>query len=286
MIFINRNRQSLGQFTEQEVADGLQTGTFLPDDLAWKESMESWKPLSTFTDLPPASVSALAQVSPPPTPQAAGPLEPAWERAEYPFSFSAAFETIKDVLSRPGEVFRSMVCEGGYAKPLRFYILVGWLTGAAAIFYQAAASFINPEMFVSGEAKNLSPVTLAGVFVGFAVILPIFLIIGSFVSAGSIHLALMIVGGAKKPFETTYRAMAYSSASVSVLQLLPICGGYLYMIVSMIYGVIALKEAHRTELWRPIAAIVLMLVFCCGIAFGIAALGVGLATAASTAITK
>ncbi|MFZ4598737.1 MAG: YIP1 family protein [Terrimicrobiaceae bacterium] len=280
-IFINRNRQSIGQFTEQEVADGLHAGTFFPDDLAWKESMESWKPLSTFTDLPPPSITAVAQSAPPLVPQPSETVEPAWERAAYPFSFSAAFETIKDVLTRPTEVFRAMACEGGFAKPLRFYILVGWITGAAALLYQAAASLINPEMFVGAEAKNLSQGTLIGVFVGFAVILPIFLAIGSFVSAGSVHLAMMIVGGAKKPFETTYRAMSYASASVSVLQLLPICGGYLYMIVSLFYSVIALKEAHRTELWRPIAAMILMLVFCCGIAFGIGALAVGLAAAAT-----
>lgn len=54
MIFVNRDRQSLGQFTEQDVSNGLADGRFLPEDLAWKEGMEAWQPLSTFTDLPPA----------------------------------------------------------------------------------------------------------------------------------------------------------------------------------------------------------------------------------------
>lgn len=55
MIFLNRDRESLGQFTAQEVANGLESGRFLPTDLAWREGMETWQPLATFQDLPPAN---------------------------------------------------------------------------------------------------------------------------------------------------------------------------------------------------------------------------------------
>jgi len=53
MIHINRNRENIGQFSAQEVADGLKNGRFLPGDLAWRDPMPAWEPLSTFTDLPP-----------------------------------------------------------------------------------------------------------------------------------------------------------------------------------------------------------------------------------------
>jgi hypothetical protein len=53
MIHINRDRESIGKFNDQDVADGLKSGRFLPTDLAWREPMESWQPLATFTDLPP-----------------------------------------------------------------------------------------------------------------------------------------------------------------------------------------------------------------------------------------
>ena len=52
-IFVNRDRQSLGQFTEQEISNGLQSGQFFPTDLAWKDGMETWQPLSSFAGLPP-----------------------------------------------------------------------------------------------------------------------------------------------------------------------------------------------------------------------------------------
>jgi uncharacterized membrane protein len=53
MIHINRDRENIGKFNDQDVADGLKSGRFLPTDLAWREPMTSWEPLSTFTDLPP-----------------------------------------------------------------------------------------------------------------------------------------------------------------------------------------------------------------------------------------
>ena len=66
MIYINRNRQSLGQFDEQDVADGLKSGKFLPDDLAWQEPMAEWKPLSEFINLPaPSALAELPEGLPP-----------------------------------------------------------------------------------------------------------------------------------------------------------------------------------------------------------------------------
>lgn len=53
MIFVNRDRQSLGQFTDQETSNALEKGDLLPTDLGWMEGMEAWQPLSSFTNLPP-----------------------------------------------------------------------------------------------------------------------------------------------------------------------------------------------------------------------------------------
>lgn len=52
MIHINRNRENIGKFNDQDVANGLRSGRFLPTDLAWREPMTTWEPLSSFTDLP------------------------------------------------------------------------------------------------------------------------------------------------------------------------------------------------------------------------------------------
>jgi uncharacterized membrane protein len=58
-IFISRNREQLGQFTEQEVRSGLVTGQFLGTDLAWKEGMAEWQLLSSFNLVPAGNLSSL-----------------------------------------------------------------------------------------------------------------------------------------------------------------------------------------------------------------------------------
>ncbi len=64
MIFVNRDRQSLGQFTEQEASNALASGQLLPDDLAWQEGMEAWVPLSSFENLPPPGASPAVPADP------------------------------------------------------------------------------------------------------------------------------------------------------------------------------------------------------------------------------
>ncbi len=70
-IFVNRDRQSLGQFTEQEISNGLQSGQFLPEDLGWKEGMETWEPLSSFANLPPPGAAVPSSFPAPPVLQSA-----------------------------------------------------------------------------------------------------------------------------------------------------------------------------------------------------------------------
>ena len=265
MIHINRNRENLGKFHEQDVADGLRSGRFLPTDLAWREPMESWQVLSTFTDLPPAGTDEPAQPAPLASNAPQFPPEPAWERAGRGLAPGAAVETIKQVFTSPTATFGKMPATGGYGRPLWFYTLVGWATGVVALCYQLTASLINPAMFLGESAASLSSTMLVLLFAGVAVLLPVFLVIGVFVSASCFHLGLMLTGGANKPFEATLRAVAYAGGATSALQIIPLLGGYLYPLASIIYSVIALKEAHRTELWRVILAVVLLLIFCCGL---------------------
>lgn len=50
VIFISRAGKQLGEFNEQEVAEGLASGRFFPEDLAWKQGMADWQALGTFPE--------------------------------------------------------------------------------------------------------------------------------------------------------------------------------------------------------------------------------------------
>src|ERR1043166_8465785 len=75
-IFIARDNTRLGSFSEDEIREGLRAGRFFPTDLGWREGMESWKPLTEFSELgsdaglaapgaPPPLVSAPRDVTSP-----------------------------------------------------------------------------------------------------------------------------------------------------------------------------------------------------------------------------
>jgi hypothetical protein len=153
---------------------------------------------------------------------------------------------------------------------LFFYTLVGWISGGTAIFYQLVAASINPEMFLGEAAKGLTQGTIVAAGIAVVLFLPLFLIAGAFIWAAMVHLFLMITGASRHGFEATFRALAYSSGATSMLQLVPLCGGYLYPVAHIVYGVIALREVHRTDLWRVVLSMVLILLLCCGALVGIA----------------
>lgn len=279
MIHINRNRENLGKFTDQEVSDGLKSGRFLPSDLAWREPMPSWQPLSTFTDLPEPSPEGTERI---PIEDAQGQasrnIEPAWER-ETGLAPGAAIQTVRQVFSAPTRTFQNLPPSGGIGRPLFFQILAGWISGGVALFYQLVAWLINPQMFLGEAAKGVSSTMLVAGCFGVLLCLPLFLVVGAFVWAALFHAFLLLTGAARNGFEATFRALAYSGGATSTLQLVPLCGGYLYPLANLFYGIIALKEIHRTDLWRVVLSALLMLVLCCGVVF---AIGAGLAGLAAS----
>lgn len=281
-IHIARNRQPLGHFTPEEVTTGLRSGRFMLTDLAWREPMDSWIPLSEFTDLP---VSETLEVAPPlpvspegfgereaesPLPTPAG-REPAWERREKVGWLEGVVGTVKSYLSTPMVAFRQMSQEGGLVSPLIFYVVVGTITSWVSIFYQAVLTMVNPELALGDSAKV---VTVAQVQIFYAVafvLMPALLTFGAFVSAGLYHFSLLMMGGVKKPFEASFRVICYAWGVASIFQLIPICGSYVHPIWGLVLIAIGLKEVHRSDYMRSVCAVILPGLLCCGLLIGLTA---------------
>ena len=62
-IYIHKDGQQLGPFTEQQVKDSIYQGRFNGNDLAWKEGAADWQPINSLIGGTPPPVSA-----PPATP--------------------------------------------------------------------------------------------------------------------------------------------------------------------------------------------------------------------------
>ena len=263
MIHVNRGATSLGVFSEEEVRQGLRTGRFAPTDIGWREGMANWQPLSQFAELagatpvaPPLQTGA-ASISGPAAPRSGLP----WDERQTKGLLNALIETLQMVLSRPVAAFTAMKREGGLGEPLLYAIIGGTFGGVFALTYNFALRSFTPF----GDSHN----ALAHLFGGLSwifllVLTPLFVVIGVFVASAILHVCLMIVGGAKQSFETTFRVVCFAEGSVSPLLVIPFCGGLIVGIWKVILYCIGLARAHETDTGRAVIAVLLPLVVCCG----------------------
>jgi len=279
-IHVNRGGTSLGTFSEEDVRAGLRSGRFAGTDLGWREGMASWQPLSQFPEFaadipsgaPTPPLPAASTITPAPagstseTPPTHSGLP--WEHRQERGFVNAFIETLTMVLTRPSEAFSLMKREGGLAEPLIYALIGGCVGGIASFLFSLGLQSIG----LFSERRNAFAV-MTGMGVGsvaFIILLPLCIVIGLFIGAAVVHLCLMLVGGAKQSFETTFRVLAFSHGSTGLLQMIPVCGGLIAGVWGLVVNCIGLARAHGTDTGRAVLAIFLPLIVCCGAVFLIA----------------
>ncbi len=260
-IHLNRGGQSLGQFTPEEVRAGFREGKFAGTDLAWRDGMPMWKPLSEVIDELAPETPGGTELAVPALPAADGIP---WERrAEIGF-FPGLFETIRAVLLEPSKAFSAMPITGGLGAPLFFFVLVGSVGGLAGFVYQAVLNSINPSS-TPQDAAMMALLGSTAVIGGSIMVMPILLAAVAFITSAMIHLALMVLGGANRPFEATFRVVCYSGGATAVLQLLPVCGAFAATIWNFIVVVLGISAVHKIGTGRAAVAVMLPTLLCCGL---------------------
>ncbi len=262
-IHISRDRQSLGHFFPDEVAVGLRTGRFYPTDLAWQDPMEIWKPLSEFADLPVVEVDP---EMPPPIPEqegkpapvvAAGPGEPAWERPGSASFLVLLVKTIGQIFSQPAATFRALNPDAPMGRAIRYYLILSTLGAWVYLACNLIMVLMVPEMvktqmggkfttsqILTGQIFNMlfAPFFLAGLAFGFS---------------GVLHLMLTLFGVPQPVFAVTVRVFCYAVGTSFLLNLIPLCGPFFFIPCAVVFLVLGLKEAHRTDAFRPLIAVMI-----------------------------
>jgi hypothetical protein len=263
MIHVNRGATSLGAFSEEEVREGLRTGRFAPTDIGWREGMADWQPLSQFPELggaapaaPPAQIGAAA------TPEAAVPRSGLpWEHRQERGFFNAFVETLIMVLTKPSEAFTAMKREGGLGEPLLYAIIGG---GLGVIVWFIFSLALNSFGLLNARETGFGP--MMGMSVSFVVLVwrLVAVAVAPFIFGGLVHLSLMLVGGANKAFETTFRVISFSQGSTAPLQLVPCCGGLVALVWCLVANCIGVARAHEIDTGRATLAVLLPVIVCCG----------------------
>jgi hypothetical protein len=210
---------------------------------------------------------------PPPLPPASsgapgGGPGTAWEQRDRIGFFNALVETTRQVLTQPSAFYRSMPVTGGLGSPLLYGVVVGWAGLVAAAFYQAIFRSIVGSSWAALAAERpelgalLGWVEGWGGFVAQLVFGGVFVVIGMLVVAGILHVMLLLLGGAPRGLEATFRVVAFAEAT-SLLFLVPFCGQLVGGIWCLVLYVVGLAEAHRIGHGKAAAAVLLPLVLCC-----------------------
>lgn len=252
-IHLSRAGQSLGQFTPEELRGGYTGGKFLPSDLAWRDGMVSWRPLGEVIDeLAPAGAAAEAATGEA-QPLAGPPWEFRGERGVLP----ALLETIRLFLLEPTSTFKAMGRTGGLGAPLFYYVILGSVAGMAAIFYQAVWQSFGTTESLGSEAMLASWMSSPVIIGASIVILPLYVVFEAFFSSLLTHGALLLVGGARRPFQATFRVVSYAGGSSYVLQLLPLIGVLAAIAGNLVLKVIGLAVVHEISRTRAAVAVLL-----------------------------
>ncbi len=298
-IHVNRDRVSLGKFTPEEVSGGLKSGEFKPTDLAWREGMETWQPLSEFTDLPEAT----EPITVPPAPgepmelaaegygqdgegisdtvDGAAPSEEVpWERADALGWMPAFTQTLKGTLFTPGQTLAGATLSRTLMRPFSYYLILAlgaglvalvigvWVMGMAMDYLRASEEFSkDPEI-----AKLLANYTNEDAAMRGLAFLALGAPLAPFFFAGLCHAFLMSFGAARQPFTTSFSVICYALGSASLLQIIPCCGSVVQIGWLAVSASIGLAVANKVPTWQAAVSVVMTLLIGCGIYAGISTL--------------
>jgi hypothetical protein len=238
MIHVARDGAKLGEFTLEQIRDGLSTGQFRATDLAWQTGMTEWRPVTELI-APAASDQAPALTVTAPA------VGLPWEHRREIGFFKAFLHTVSLLITRPSEAFTMMRPEGGLMDPLLFGLIGGCVSQVVSLVFQVALESV-PGYPGDNAAFHLFGLNQWVLLVIFSVLSPVLVLLGLFVGAGVLHLCLMIVGGANRPFETTLRVVCFTGGSANLFSMIPVCGWLIGLVYTVILETIGLSRAHQT----------------------------------------
>lgn len=193
---------------------------------------------------------------------------PPWENDGRPL-VERWVETVKAVFASTPGFFARMAPSGGISKPLVFGLIGGSAGSIAGQLFGMILTFILRSLGLAAaqgaEQKGLALMMAGNLGGGLCGILlaPIAIAISMFINAGVAHICLMLVGGANRDYEATFRVQAYLLGSLGLLQFIPFCGSLAYGIWFLVASIVGLSKVHNISTGRAALAVLLPVILCC-----------------------
>jgi hypothetical protein len=165
----------------------------------------------------------------------------------------AFLQTVQEVLFSPTKFFKKAAAGKGYWSPFIFAMISGIIGSGVVLLWQ--------WLFLSGIIPSqLFSVATYSVILTFAIIsIPFTIALSILIGSGVTHLCLMIVGGNRKGFEATFRAISYSYGA-ALFYIVPIIGSFAGGIYIFILAILGVREGHEIPTGKAVLAVLLPII--------------------------
>lgn len=204
-----------------------------------------------------------ASVEPPPVQPSAGDPEinsVPFEDRSLPF-LDRYWKTLALSFTNPKQLFSGLQ-DDEFTAPIVYAVVTGTFSGIAGMIWQLVFTSMGGALgggFGAGDFAFTAPFMVVMMF-----LLPVMVVIGLFIGSGIYHVCMMIVGVKTRGFGVTLRAVAYGYGP-NLLAIVPICGGFIGGIWTLVLTILGGFYGHRTDAWRAVVAYLLPLFLCCGL---------------------
>jgi hypothetical protein len=216
--------------------------------------------------------------APPPGGYGAPPLAQkagvAWESRSQSF-FGRWYATVRATTMEPRAFFSLASASEDPMPSVMFSAANGLIVGLGfgifvAIAYVAMGAMGALSEVASGGRGGAGAGMAIGIFTAMglfaAVIYPVMFAFSGFINpwiqGGITHLSLALLGGTKRPYQSTVRVAAYAHGPMA-LMLIPCVGFLLAPIAQMIALVVGVDETHQCGLGKALFAVLLFPTICC-----------------------
>jgi DNA-directed RNA polymerase subunit RPC12/RpoP len=208
-----------------------------------------------------------------------------WENE--PRTLGCYMRTASVIVGSPSRAFSIMRRHGDLGSPMLYAMFGYGLPFAILTALVVAVLIIGLLVFAIAEGgKNAGATGVVGgvsfvvlilvvAYGAFSILLEATL--GNLIRAAIIHVLLMIVGGARQSYETTFRVLSFSQGAIlwSLFIPIPIVNILIWMIWSIVLLIIGLSRSHEITAGKAALAVMLPIVICGGLYGAMMLLAIG-----------
>lgn len=215
--------------------------------------------------------------APPPGPPPVVPPSPEvipWEDSGRPWP-GALVDTVRLLVTAPRRAYERVPVSGDVLRPVLFALALGWLGLIFTALWELTLGTAMRGMMPGADSSDFEgPKRL--VYLAMIPLGPLYVAVGLLLGSAILHVALLLVGGARNGYVATLRVLCYAQAA-SIGLVLPLCGSMVAGLGYIVLEVIGLSVLHRITLGKAILAVLIPSVVCCAcLMAGIAMFGAAL----------